>query len=136
MEFTCNNIQGAYAESIFITECIKRKINIYQPVLDNHGVDFLVKTDKYRSIQIKSTNKPDNRYKTRNSFKITICRGFDSRKYQSTDFDFCFVYIIPFDIWYAIPIDEIKVRTIRVSIDSASCKYSPYKNAWHLLKSA
>ena len=134
MKFTCNNVQGAYAESVFITECIARKVNTYRPVLDNHGVDFVIKTDKFYQLQIKSSSNADERYSTRNSFKVSVVRGYNKRMYGKDDFDFCCIYIIPFDTWYIIPIDEIKTKCIRVTIDSDKCKFNPYKEAWHLLQ--
>jgi len=134
MEFD-NNSQGVYAESVFITECVKRRLNIYQPILDNHGVDFIVgESDTFHKIQVKSTLRSDKRYKNSPaSFKMTIGRGANSRLYDEGDFDFCCVYIIKYDVWYIIPFDEIRVRTIRVNLVGDNCKYRSYQNAWHLL---
>lgn len=133
MDLDCNS-QGVFAESVFITECVKRKLNIYQPILDNHGVDFIIGESNYfHKIQVKSTINHDKRYNNPASFKFTVGRGFDGRAYEKEDYDFLCVYIIKFDVWYIIPFEKINARTIRVNLVGERCKYRSYQNAWHLL---
>jgi hypothetical protein len=125
--------QGCLAEAIFITECIKRKIEILQPVVDIHGYDFVIKSKKYHSIQVKSTSKPDMRYPNKPSYKVNVRKGAYSRAYEKGDFDFIAAYLIDIDQWYIFPLDKINSTTVRINPNSPKCKFSIYKDAWNLL---
>ena len=123
---------GAIAEQKFKLHCLEREIPVLEPVLDNFGIDFVVKKgSRFVSIQVKSTLRKDP---SRNSYKVTIVRGFNGRAYNKGDYDYLVVYIFELATWYIIPEKEIKATTIRLNPSSDKTKYSKYKEAWQLLK--
>ena len=126
--------QGCLGEHIFITECIKRNIQINQPINDIFGYDFVIKTPMgYKSIQVKTTLKADMRYPDKPSYKIQVRKGANSEAYKRSDFDYLAAYIISLDIWYIIPFKELNKTTIRVNPESSKCKYAPYKMRFDLI---
>lgn len=126
--------QGSFAELVFAAKCIKNKIEIAKPVVDVHGYDFLINVnDNWLKIQVKSTSKPDRRYKNKPSYKIHVRKGASSIAYNKNDFHFCAAYIIPLDIFYIIPISELNRTTIRLNPNSDNCKFSKYKDNFLLL---
>jgi len=126
--------QGTLSEHIFTTELLKRNFDVYLPVIDN-GVDCIIKNKNgYKSIQVKSTHKPDMRYPNKPSYKINVRRGFDSRPYDKGEFDFFAIHLIDIDVWYIIPFKEVASKsTIRISNMGLNCKYAKYKYAFHYL---
>lgn len=123
---------GKIAEHEFELMCLKREIPIYSPIVDVYGVDFIIQArSKLYKIQVKSTLTKDP---SKNSYKINVNHGFDSRKYKDGTFDFLVVFLFDLSLWYIIPDAELKVRTIRINPLSDKGKYSQYKERWDLLK--
>lgn len=132
-----NNVtQGILAESIFITECLKRDIEIYQPVVDKHGADFVIFDNCFIKIQVKSVSYADMRYPNNPTYKINVRKGKHSRDtYEDGDFDILAAYIIPLDLWYLLPKSSITATTIRINPDSLKDKYNAYKGNFQLIGS-
>lgn len=127
--------QGCLGEAIFITECIKRNIQVNQPINDIYGYDFIIKSKlNYLAIQVKTTLKPDMRYPGKPSYKIHVRKGANCEAYKRSDFDCLAAYLISLDIWYIIPIEEINKTTIRINPNSSKCKYAQYKENWSMLE--
>jgi hypothetical protein len=126
--------QGIFAEFAFATKCLKHNIEIAKPLIDVHGYDYLINVnDNWLKIQVKSTSKPDTRYNKETSFKIQCRKGATSTAYNENDFHFCAAYIIPFDLFYIIPISELNKTTIRINTESEKCKFNKYKDNFRLL---
>ena len=128
-----SSYQGKIAENIFANECIKRNYEILNPVIDRHGYDFVIRSDKYLRIQVKSTSKPDKRNPNKLTYKIQCRKGATSRAYEPDDFDYLAAYIIPLDMWYILPMSCLNKTTIRINPDSDKCKFKQYKEAWDLI---
>lgn len=123
---------GMIAEKKFSIKCIEYGIHIFKPIMDNNGVDFIVKTKSgFSCIQVKSTKSQD---KSRpGSYKFCIKRGCDNRAYSKGDYDFLAAYIIDLNICYLIPFKEINSKTIRINPSSLKCKYKKYRESWCLI---
>ena len=88
---------GVIAELIFEDHMLHKNYEVYKPVVDRTGVDYIVEKDgKMYKFQVKSTNKP---YESKRSIKITT-RG--KKHYSSLcdyiaylDLDDNAVYILP-----------------------------------------
>jgi len=129
-----SSTQGLFAESIFITECISKNIEICQPINDVFGYDFVVvRGSESIKVQVKSCSVADNRYKTSTTYKIQCRRGAKCKAYEAGSFDYLAAYIIPLDIWYIIGISELNKTTIRVNPDSLGCKFNKYKSDFKAL---
>lgn len=123
---------GTIAEKHFELECLKRGIPIFEPILDDFGIDYIVKTPNgFKTIQVKSTQKP---CQERSVYKVSVIRGGDGRKYCTGDFDILVVYLFDVDMFYVIPSCINTARTIRINTESSRCRYYPFKERWDLLK--
>ena len=124
---------GAIAEYIFITECIKREIPIYTPVVDILGIDFIIQSKTIlRKIQVKCTSVSISSYKKAMRYKFNLTHKGTNEKYTS-QFDFLVAYILPEDIFYIIPLDIINSPVISVNPYNEKCKYYYYKNNFDLI---
>lgn len=54
-------------------------------------------------------------------------------KYTSVDVDFLAIYLFSHDLWYLIPIRQVKGMTIYLRPEDPRCPFSKYKEAWSLL---
>ena len=122
--------QGCLAESLFTVECIKRKIPIYNNIVDDNGVDFVVGISALFKIQVKSTSvQKSNRPGT---YQINCRKGFDCTAYTD-EFNYLVAVILPLDLYYIIPIALLNKTTIGINPNNIDCKFNDYKEAWHLL---
>lgn len=132
MNFTCASQQGVFAESIFITQCIKRNLNICNPITDLNGIDFVVEVGgKAIRVQVKSTNSLYKLKSGESYVKVSTKRSGRHMAYNN-HFDVLAVYIISFDCWYIIKATNPDL-CLRINPNSSKCKYYIYKEAWHLL---
>lgn len=123
---------GTIAEQKFKLMCLELDIPLFEPIIDNIGIDYVIKkSSKYHSIQIKSTIKRDP---TRNSYKINVQHKAGNVRYKNKTYDYLVVFIFELSIWYIIPEALVRVTTIRVNPNSDKGKYAKYKEAWNLLK--
>lgn len=126
-----STLQGRIAEQEFQLLCMKRNIPIYAPIIDNHGVDFIVQSKtKLLRIQVKSVRKMDSK---RNTYKVNVVRGFDCRTYAEGDFDLLVVYIFDVSCYYIIPQDLVTTKCIRLNPNGGRGKYAEFKERWDLL---
>ena len=120
------NTSGNYAETVFISECVKHGLSVslpmhtcrYDIITDNNGV--------LKRVQIKSTDllQQDRRYHV----KLV---GSCNTKYENTDLDIYAIYIIPENDWYIFP-TEFELSTFVLS-DKTMHKYMKNKNRFDLL---
>jgi hypothetical protein len=88
-------------------------------------------------VQLKSTKNINtkNRIKPRYSFDITRLKNGKRLPYSKEDCDYIAVLIITIDVWYIIPIEELKTFSgFSICPDSNTSKYSKYKEAWFLFE--
>ena len=127
-----STINGASSELLFRYECTKRDIVPSIPDTDIMGYDVIVhcKHNLYK-VQIKST-----RYARNASYKINCGKNkYSNDNYTKNHADFFAMHIVPRNIWYIIPVEEIKVVSINLFPDDINNKFYKYKSAWHLLAS-
>ena len=125
---------GEIAEAAFIFEALRNNLQISKPFGDNYSYDFIIdnKFNLYK-VQVKSTSKMQKRSR-HFAYKILLCQGLNSRKYNANSIDYFAVFIHPENCWYIIPKFEIKSRSITLypKVDSIS-KWNKYKNNWSIL---
>ena len=122
--------QGRLGESLFLIECIKRDIPIYQTIVDDRGVDFVVGDKQLFKIQVKTTSITKS--KRPGTYQINCRKGFNSRAYTN-EFDYLVAVILPLDLTYIIPISLLNKTTIGINPHNPNCKFNRYKEAWELL---
>ena len=124
--------QGLFAESIFITQCIRRGLNVCQPVMDISGIDFIIEADgKAIRVQVKSTRSVYTLKSGDEFVKVSTKRSGKHMAYNN-QFDILAVYLIAFDCWYIIKTTNPDL-CLRINPNSDKCKYYEFKEAWDLI---
>jgi hypothetical protein len=125
--------QGVSSELLFRYECITKGITPSVPDLD-YGCGFDVITShggNLLKIQIKSTDS-----KRGDGYRAMVARGSKNKqRYTKEHCDIIAVHIVALDIWYFIPIEDVKGINLSMYPKKLNHRYSKYINAWHLLAS-
>ena|SRR5947209_1346769 len=134
MPFPHSKLQGEYAESCFVVECLRRGFAVAKPYGDSTLYDLLVDSaGRISRVQVKSVSvcSPDGAY------HVAVMRSVSSSKkaYRRDDFDLLAAYLIPRDLWYIIPIAAVAgIKTIALHPGRTVRRLERYRNAWKLLK--
>lgn len=125
-------LKGDIGELGFMLQAKLNGLKVLTPTTSNSVYDAVIHNgNKFLKVQIKSTS---NLVEKNNCYKFNVGRGVSSKyKYNSSDIDYFALYIIPLEIFYIIPIEEMSVKTLRV-YPNKKHKYNKYINAWGLLK--
>jgi len=132
--FPHSKLQGEYAESCFVVECLRRGFAVAKPYGDSTRYDLLVDSaGRISRIQVKSVSvcSPDGAY------HLAVMRGLTLKKlaYRLGDFDLLAAYLMPCDLWYIIPISAVAgIKTIALRPGRSTRRLERYRNAWELLK--
>ena len=139
--FAHSKLQGEYAESCFVVECLRRGFAVAKPYGDSTLYDLLVDSGvrahsyagRISRVQVKSVSvcSPDG------AFHLAVMRSVSSSKkaYRACDFDLLAAYLIPCDLWYIIPISAVAgIKTIALHPGRAVRRLERYRNAWKLLR--
>jgi hypothetical protein len=123
--------QGDTAEIKFLLMSHEKGYVVSKPFGDNCKYDFIVDTgSELQRVQVKSTTRKGYGYKLMR-YECTVCSGTDRSKtsYTKKDVDYIAIYIIPINVWYMIPVEEVTVKTIAVYPDDTKnrYRYSKYK---------
>jgi hypothetical protein len=122
---------GRIAEIKFSLKCLEKGFKVFEPLVDDFGVDFIIRQNNItKTIQVKSTKEPDK--SNPNTYKISIKRGAKNVSYDKKSFDYLAVYLFDRDLFYLIPLEVASASCIRISPDSTRCKYRAYKDVWLL----
>lgn len=101
---------------------------VSKPFGDRCKYDFIIDIDgELQRIQVKGTSRMEGE---RDAYRCCIASGSSKKeKYLKKDVDFIAVYVIPLDVWYMIPVDEIKGITINLypHRDSRENMFEKYK---------
>jgi PD-(D/E)XK endonuclease len=126
--------RGEWAELQFMAKAAKLGLQVSKPWGELSRYDMVIGTaGHFVSVQVKSTIN-------RRSEGCYVCRvrpNSASKPYQPGEFDFLAAYVIAEDVWYIIPAKLVvhgKMGQIRLRTSDPTCKYAPYKEAWHLLR--
>jgi len=128
-------LRGEWAELQFMAKAAKLGLRISKP-WGECRYDVIVESGgRFIRIQVKSTICR----KRKGFYACSVKPSPTSRPYQRGEFDFVAAYLIPEDIWYIFPARVVVNKgrsTIILSSSSPVSKHAPYKEAWHLLRSA
>lgn len=122
--------RGEWTELVFMQRAIEHGLRFGKPWGEPKGYDFAVERGgKFVSVQVKSTmcEKPEGGY--------SCCLKDSKGKYRGNPFEFLAAYVIPDDTWFIIPGRKVRGLTnVSLYPHSQRAKYTPYKEAWHLLR--
>ena len=121
-------LRGEWAELRFMARAAEHGLSITKPCSETSRYDFAVEHDgHFVRVQVKSTMFVD-----RGGYSCSV-RGC-SGPYEGDPFDFLAAYLIPEDLWYIIPAEEIQGQgSIALYPKLERSKYARYKEAWELL---
>jgi hypothetical protein len=126
-------VRGEWAESVFLARAKEHGLPVSRPWGDSDSFDCVVgRPGKFAAVQVKSTVAKVE------SGKGYICSTCSSHKaYGAGAFDFLAAYVIPEDVWYIIPLKEVRgKRSISLCTEGGEAKYEKYREAWELLRKA
>ncbi len=123
-------LRGEWTELCFMSRAIEQGLCFSKPWGEIKGYDFAVERGgRFVRVQVKSTicRKPEGGFS---------CTLKDSHgKYRGNPFDFLAAYVMPDDTWFIIPGKKVRgMQAISLYPHSNRAKYTPYKEAWHLLR--
>jgi hypothetical protein len=124
--------RGECVELCFMARAAQEGVRVTKPYGETAHYDFAVEHDgEFFRVQVKSTMFREPGSKDGYSCMTRGARG----PYKRDAFDFLAAYVIPEDVWYIIPGEELLGQTAMTVYPKAeSSKYAPYKEAWNLLR--
>lgn len=124
---------GNIGEISFMARCMRHGLEVSMPFCSSSVYDVLVDNgNKINRCQVKSTGTT---FRGSDSYKIIASHGAKTkRRYTKSEIDFIICYIVGLDIYYIIPIKEIKTKTLNLYPTKINHKYNKYMNYFDLLK--
>ncbi|MFL6301615.1 MAG: group I intron-associated PD-(D/E)XK endonuclease [Terriglobales bacterium] len=134
--------RGEWVELQFMARAAHHGLTVSKPWGDTARYDFIVEHGgRFQRVQVKSTTmfatvRPG---RTRSAYLCnTVSRGptvkTPGRSYLATEIDFFAFYIIPEDVWYIVPIADVRRARFAVYLNpyQRHNKYFRFMEAWHL----
>ena len=122
-------LRGECTELRFMTRALEVGLHVTKPWGDSASYDVIVELEgRFMRVQVKSTScKLDGWYTCQ-------LHHSHSRRYEPNSFDFVAFYVIPEDLWYIIPEEDIRGQGCLYVRMGRRSKFNRYKEAWDLLQ--
>ena len=132
-----NKHTGAIYEQLFAFESLKRNLVSHKPILDPTCHDLIVANESgcLTVVQVKSVKyrSYDNSV-NKGCFKYTIKATCDNDKTKLSDtyVDVLALYTVNEKVWYIVPTEKIKNKTMSVypHIEGSQGGYEKFKDCW------
>lgn len=124
---------GEMCEMEFIVRAMRLGLKVSRPLTETK-YDVVIDNGKnLLRIQVKGTRSINN--KGAMSYGVMTSYGAYGKKlYDKTHMDFFAIFVEPENIWFIVPVDEINYSKITLSPHAKKSKYTPFKDAWHLIQ--
>jgi hypothetical protein len=128
--------RGSQYESAFVTQALKRGLDILEPYGDYMPYDVMVQNGdgRIQRVQIKGTN---SQIKNKPGFKILAAGGNAKKVVLNPDeVDVLAAYVEPHDTWYVIPVVKLN-GNIGVYLNpntKLNGRYEVWKEAWNVFQ--
>jgi len=128
--------RGSHYEAAFVTQALKRGLDILEPVGDYMIYDLMVSNSagRIQRVQVKGTS---SQIKNKPGYKIVAASGNLKKVPLNPDeVDVLAVYVEPCDVWYLIPVRKLD-GGISVYLNPATkvnAKYEVWKEAWNVFQ--
>lgn len=122
---------GDVAEVAFLHKAMRLGYMVAQPYGNIYPFDFIVQGGKKLwRVQVKSVA-----YMKNGSYYLTVRRSVGRKlaAYSQAEVDFIAVYIIPEEVWYILPVSEIKGRQFLLFRPQGPDAHGRYREAWRQL---
>ena len=126
--------RGSQYEAAFVTQALKRGLDILEPVGDYMIYDLMVSNSagRIQRVQVKGTS---SQIKSKPGYKIVAARGnLKKVPLNPAAVAVLAAYVEPCDVWYLIPLRKID-GGISVYLNPATkvnAKYEVWKEAWNV----
>lgn len=137
--------KGSTNEVRFISKAYEKGFTASLPISPERYDLILDNGTRLLKVQIKSTSSIDKSYNSKLNTRYKIStqvgkqwHGKQSRPYTEGDIDILAAYIVPLDIWYLLPVEEISSKkgiNVCPENEATKGKYEKYREAWNLLES-
>ena len=126
--------RGSQYEAAFVTQALKRGLDILEPVGDYMPYDLMVQNadGRIQRVQVKGTGA---RIKGKLGFKIIAASGNAAKAPINPDeVDVLAAYIEPEDVWYLIPLRKLdgNVSVYLNPHSKVNGRYEVWKEAWNV----
>mgnify|MGYP000203311744 FL=1 len=128
--------RGSQYEAAFVTQALKRGLDILEPVGDYMIYDLMVSNSagRIQRVQVKGTS---SQIKNKPGYKVIAASGNLKKVPLNPDeVDVLAVYVEPCDVWYLIPLRKID-GGISVYLNPATkvnAKYEVWREAWNVFQ--
>jgi hypothetical protein len=123
--------RGEWVESVFVARASELGLPVSKPWGDSESYDFVVgRPGKFVGVQVKSTTIENG------GGYVCVIRK-QGGAYTRGSFDFVAAYVVPEDVWYIIPVKDIRGReNMSLCSNSPRNENEKYREAWNLLREA
>ena len=128
--------RGSQYEAAFVTQALKRGLDILEPYGDYMPYDVMVQNadGRIQRIQVKGTNSP---IKGKPGYKILAASGNIKKVALSPEkVDVLAAYVEPEDTWYLIPVVKLN-GNMSVYLNpntKLNGRYEVWKDAWNVFQ--
>ncbi len=128
--------RGSQYESAFVTQALKRGLDILEPYGDYMPYDVMVQNadGRIQRVQVKGTN---SQIKNKPGFKILAASGNATKTpINPEEVDVLAAYVEPHDTWYVIPVVKLN-GNIGVYLNpntKQNGRYEVWKEAWNVFQ--
>jgi hypothetical protein len=123
--------RGEWVETVFVARATEYGLPVCKPWGDSESYDFVVgRPRRFAGVQVKSTTSKNG------GGYVCVIRK-QGKAYTRGSFDFVAAYVVPEDVWYIIPVKDIRGREcMSLCSNSERNENEKYREAWHLLREA
>ena len=128
--------RGSQYEAAFVTQALKRGLDILEPYGDYMPYDVMVQNGDGRilRVQVKGTG---NQIKNKPGYKVIAATGNATKTPINPDeVDVLAAYVEPEDTWYVLPVVKLKVN-VSVYLNpntKRNGRYEVWKEAWNVFQ--
>ena len=132
-----NKAKGNVAELGFLQKASSLGFGVAKPYGDDEHYDFILDSgERFWRVQVRSTSC--KRSGPRSGYVVSACRcnhRYEITTYQPAEIDIFAAYIVPLDIWYIIPVDQLASH--HLGLHPSGCRgggcFEAFREAWHLM---
>jgi len=123
--------RGEWVETVFVARAAEYGLPVSKPWGESESYDFVVgRPGRFVGVQVKSTTIENG------GGYVCVIRK-QGKAYTRGSFDFVAAYVVPEDVWYIIPVRDIRGREcVSLCSNSKRNENEKYREAWHLLREA
>jgi len=129
--------KGELAELAFLHKAASLGFGVSKPYGDSERYDFILDSgERFWRVQVKSTSSRPGRGRSGYIVPSHTGRGRTVKPYKAEEIDFFVVYIVPRDVWYVVPVNQVAPFQC-LSFYPSGCRiggyFERYREAWHLM---